>query len=134
MYGASKSEILLVNKATRLSYLVHGTAEEYLGRLPKEKSIKYPSVIIVNRSDANNIRRPVTIKKAIGRPPKVNVKTIIKLTDMLQHSASVSDACKYAGISRDTFYRYYRREQAFAERIDAARANQYKLLSFLTFH
>ena len=73
-------------------------------------------------------------KKAVGRPSKVDVKTIAKLTDMLQHSATVSDACRYAGISRDTFYRYYRHEKVFAEKIDTARANQYKLLSFLTFH
>ena len=73
-------------------------------------------------------------RKAIGRPSKVDVKTITKLVDMLQHSASVSDSCRYAGISRDTFYRHYRHEKTFAEKIDTAKANQYKVVTFLTFH
>lgn len=74
------------------------------------------------------------IRKAIGRPSKVDVKTITKLADMLQHSASISDACRYAGISRDTFYRHYRQGEVFAEKMDTAKANQHRLLSFLTFH
>jgi len=76
----------------------------------------------------------MTIKKAIGRPPKVNVKTIIRLTDMLQHSATVSDACRYAEISRTTYYHYYNHEKVFAERMDTAKANQHRLLTFLTFY
>ena len=75
----------------------------------------------------------VTIQKAVGRPPAVDMKTIIKLADALQHGATVSDACRYAKISRDTYYRHYSKEPVFAEKMDTAKANQHKLtLSLLT--
>lgn len=73
------------------------------------------------------------MKKTPGRPPKVNYKIIMRLEDALQHSTSVTDACSYAGISRDTYYRYIKNEPAFAEKMSAAKANQYKLVfSLLT--
>lgn len=73
-------------------------------------------------------------KKAIGRPAKVDVKTVIKLADAIQHSFTVSDACRYAGISRDTYYRYFNNNEAFAEKMKSAKANQYKLVSYLTLY
>lgn len=75
----------------------------------------------------------MAIKKTIGRPPKVDVRTMIKLADMLLHSTSVSDACRYAGISRDTYYRHLRKNTLFAHNMRTAKARQYHLLSFLTF-
>lgn len=68
------------------------------------------------------------IKKPIGRSPKVDFKTIIKLADALQHSANISDACRYAGISRDTYYRYMKNEPVFAEKMGQAIANQYTVV------
>lgn len=62
-------------------------------------------------------------KKAIGRPNKVNYTVMSKLEDALRYGASISEACTYAGISRDTFYRYFRTEQIFAEKMKAARTN-----------
>ena len=73
-------------------------------------------------------------RKAIGRPSKVDVKTLFKLADMLQHSASVSDACRYAGISRDTYYRHLNNDEMFAEKMNTAKANQYRLISYLAFN
>ena len=74
-------------------------------------------------------------KQPIGRPQKVNYKTIIKLADALQHSASVTDACRYAQISRDTYYRYFNSEPVFAEKMNTAKANQYKVIfSSLTMY
>lgn len=72
------------------------------------------------------------IKKNLGRPPKVDVKTIVKLADALQHSFTVSDACRHAGISRDTYYRYLNTEPVFKEKMETAKANQYRLVSFMT--
>lgn len=72
------------------------------------------------------------MKKAIGRPPKVNFSTIFRLVDAIQHNSNITDACRYAGISRDTFYRYLD-DEVFAEKIATARANQDKMvMSFLT--
>lgn len=63
----------------------------------------------------------MTNKKAIGRPVKVNYTVMSKLEDALSNGASVTEACAYAGISRDTFYRHYRNEKIFAEKMKTAR-------------
>lgn len=71
--------------------------------------------------------------KAVGRPPKVNYKIIIKLADAIQHNTNITDACRYAGISRDTFYRHLNNEEVFAEKMVKAKENQNKVaFSFLT--
>ena len=71
--------------------------------------------------------------RAVGRPPKVNYKIIIRLVDAIQHNANITDACRYAGISRDTFYRYLKSEEVFAEKMAIAKDNQNKAaFSFLT--
>jgi hypothetical protein len=72
-------------------------------------------------------------KKATGRPLKVDYRTIIKLADAIQHNTNITDACRYAGISRDTFYRHMNNEEVFAEKMATAKENQTKLvMSFLT--
>lgn len=68
------------------------------------------------------------VKKNMGRPLKVNYMIMARLEDALRNGASVSEACKYAGISRDTYYRYMNNEDVFAKRIKAAR-NKHKLLA-----
>ena len=77
----------------------------------------------------------MTAKKAIGRPLKVDYKIIIKLADAIQHNANITDACRYAGISRDTFYRHLNQGSVFAEKMATAKDNQNKLvMSFLTVY
>jgi ACT domain-containing protein len=72
-------------------------------------------------------------KKAIGRPPKVTYRTMIKLADAIQHNASVTEACAHARISRQTFYHYLNNEPVFTEKIIKAYENQNKVvMSFLT--
>lgn len=75
----------------------------------------------------------MTTKKAVSRPLKVDYKIITKLADAIQHNANITDACRYAGISRDTFYRHLNYEEVFAEKMAIAKENQTKLImSFLT--
>ena len=64
----------------------------------------------------------MTIKKSVGRPLKVDYKVVIKLADAIQHNANVTDACRYAGISRDTYYRHLNTEEVFAEKTRSAKA------------
>lgn len=72
-------------------------------------------------------------KKAVGRPTKVDYRIMIKLADAIQHNASVTEACRHARISRDTFYRHLNSEEVFAEKMVTAQNNQNKLvMSFLT--
>lgn len=71
-------------------------------------------------------------KRLAGRPSIVNYKIINKLTDALQHSESITDACAYAGISRDTYYRHLQNE-IFAKKMAIAQENQNKvIMNFLT--
>lgn len=73
------------------------------------------------------------IRKTVGRPPKVNYRTMIKLADSIQHNATVSEACRYAKISRPTYYHYLKYEPVFSEKMAIAKDNQNKLvMSFLT--
>jgi len=77
----------------------------------------------------------MTIRKSAGRPLKVDYKITIKLVDAIQHNANVTDACKYAGISRDTYYRHLNSEEVFAEKMNTAKNNQDKMfMSFLTVY
>lgn len=74
----------------------------------------------------------MTTKKA-GRPPKINYKIIIKLADAIQHNSNITDACRYAGISRQTYYHYVNNEEVFAETMATAMTNRNKVVfSFLT--
>lgn len=72
------------------------------------------------------------IKKAVGRKPKVTYKTMLRLSDAIQHNSTISEACRYAGISRNTYYSYLSNE-VFAEKMIAAKELQNKVpMSFLT--
>ena len=64
---------------------------------------------------------------------KVDYKVMLKIADALQHSATVSDACRYAKISRTTYYYHLNNEPIFAEAMNTAKANQYRVtFSLLT--
>lgn len=71
--------------------------------------------------------------KAVGRPPKVNFKVITKLADAIQHNTNITDAFRYVGISRQTYYHHLNNEELFAEKMATAKDNQTKVVfSFLT--
>ena len=71
-------------------------------------------------------------KRAEGRPSKVNYTVMIKLADSIQHNSTIREACRYAGISRDTYYRHLN-NKVFAEKMEEAHNNQSKVVfSFLT--
>lgn len=75
----------------------------------------------------------MAVQKATGRPPKVNYKIIIKLADAIQHNSNITDACRYAGISRDTFYRHLNNQEVFREKMATAKDNRNKVVfSFMT--
>ena len=73
------------------------------------------------------------IKKAVGRKPIVTYKTMLRLADAIQHNSTVGEACRWAGISRNTYYSYLNNE-VFAEKIAIAKENQNKVVfSFSTY-
>lgn len=68
-----------------------------------------------------------------GRPPKVTWKVIVKLADSLQHNSTITEACRFAGISRQTYYHYLNNDEVFSIKMEAAMNNQNKaVFSFLT--
>ena len=73
------------------------------------------------------------IPKAVGRPNKVDMRVVIKLADMIQHNSTISEACEYAGISRETYHHYFRNNPYFRTKMIIAKENQNKaVMSFLT--
>lgn len=71
-------------------------------------------------------------KKSVGRPQKINYKIMAKLEDALRNGANVSEATRYAEISRDTYYRYLNTYEDFALRMQSAHKNR-SLLSSMFF-
>lgn len=59
-------------------------------------------------------------KKPVGRPTKLDIRTANKLADALQNNYSIADACKWAGISKDTYYRHMNNDMAFAAKMNYA--------------
>lgn len=75
----------------------------------------------------------MTIKNGVGRPLKVDAKVMTKLIAAIQTNSNIKDACRYAGISRQTYYFYLNNESIFAEKMETAKSNRNKLMmSFLT--
>ena len=73
------------------------------------------------------------IRKAVGRKPKVTNATMLRLADAIQHNSSISEACRWVGISRTTYFYYMRNNEVFREKMDAAKENQNKVVfSFFT--
>ena len=73
-----------------------------------------------------------TIRKSVGRPQKLNYKIIIMLADAIQHNASISESCRYVGISRSTYYQYLKND-VVKEKIEIAKKNRNKVVfSFCT--
>jgi ACT domain-containing protein len=73
------------------------------------------------------------IKKATGRPQQITMRTVIILADAIAHNTNVTDSCRFAGISRSSFYHYLKNNQVFAERMASAKQNQAKVtMSFWT--
>lgn len=73
------------------------------------------------------------IKKAIGRPTKINMRMVVKLADAITHNTNITDSCRYVGISRDTYYRHLNSNPVFADKMTTAKINRNKaVFSFLT--
>ena len=75
------------------------------------------------------------IPKAVGRPNKIDMRVVIKLADMIQHNSTISEACDFCNISRQTYYFYYRNNPVFRKKMTIAKNNQNKaVMSFLTVY
>lgn len=76
----------------------------------------------------------MALKNAVGRPTKFNLKTVDKLGFYIQRNYNVSDSCKFARISRSTYYKYLKTEPLFADTIAIAQDNANKVsFNFRTY-
>jgi len=60
-------------------------------------------------------------KSSAGRPTIMTPSVVTKLEQAFSLDCTVSEACFYAGISRETYYEFLRREPAFVDRFDSLR-------------
>jgi hypothetical protein len=61
------------------------------------------------------------VKHPGGRPTKINEDTVRKLEAVFRLGVTDEVACRYAKISRDTFYRHLREDPEFSDRIQSAK-------------
>jgi ACT domain-containing protein len=69
----------------------------------------------------------MAVKQAVGRPQEFSMRTVKRLEDLVAHNYPISDACKFARISRSTYYYYLNNEPLFAETMALAHENQRKV-------
>lgn len=62
----------------------------------------------------------MTYRRVLGRPTKLNIRTLLKLTDALRNNYNVTDSCKWAGISTNTYYRHLNNDMVFTARVNHA--------------
>ena len=56
----------------------------------------------------------------VGRPTKMDIRTMVKLADALKNNYTVVDACKWARIGRTTYYRHMNNNVVFATKMNYA--------------
>lgn len=61
------------------------------------------------------------VKKEVGRPTKYSEEIVIKLESILKIGGTIEDACSYALISKETYYRWLEESLDFMTRMDSAK-------------
>ncbi len=56
-----------------------------------------------------------------GRPPAITSEVVRKLTEAFKLDMTVEEACTYAKISKDTYYRKCKADQGFSDEMERAR-------------
>jgi len=67
------------------------------------------------------IDKPVEGKKKRGRPTVVTQLVVGKLEEAFAYDATVEEACFYAGINKDTYYEFIKKEPEFTDRVEELR-------------
>ena len=55
------------------------------------------------------------------RPTKISDDIVWKLIEAFKSDSTVEEACSYAGIAKDTFYRRYKKYKWFSDKIEDAK-------------
>ncbi len=62
----------------------------------------------------------MTYRKGVGRPVKMTIGRMEMIADALKNNYGVADACAWAGVSKDTYYRHMRTNVVFSARMNYA--------------
>ena len=57
-----------------------------------------------------------------GRPTKITESVVRKLVEAFKLDVTVEEACRYAGISKDTYYRHLDANEGFSDEMEDARS------------
>lgn len=60
------------------------------------------------------------IKRGVGRPTKLSEDLVLKLESILKIGGTIDQACSYAGIARETYYRWLEQHKDFRTKMEAA--------------
>lgn len=61
-------------------------------------------------------------KNEVGRPTVMSDETVRKLEESLKGGMTVSQACVVSDVSRDTYYRHYKMDEAFSDKMRFAKS------------
>lgn len=59
-------------------------------------------------------------KNKAGRPPKVDTVVVSKLIAGFNNGFNIEECCSYSGISKDTYYKWIKKNKRFAYDMDVA--------------
>lgn len=62
------------------------------------------------------------MSKEVGRPTKYSPEVVVKLEAAFNNGYNVTEACQYAGIHKDTYYRWIEDIDGFSDQMEIARA------------
>ena len=62
-----------------------------------------------------------TLQKKVGRPTKLTEDMVTKLENIFKIGGTIDEACSYAGIAKESYYRYMEANPDFVTRMTAAR-------------
>lgn len=57
---------------------------------------------------------------AVGRPSDMTIPVVTKLIEAFNNGLSITEACRYSGISRPTYYRWLENDEWFRDKMDEA--------------
>jgi len=61
------------------------------------------------------------MEATVGRPTVITPEVVSKLTEAFKLDVTVEEACLYAGISKDTYYRKLKEDEEFSDEMERSR-------------
>lgn len=69
---------------------------------------------------SDEVKTPVALTHSTGRPTLKTEQLVSKLEEIFKIGGNIEEAVSYAGISRETYYRWLRDDESFVTKMEAA--------------